>query len=64
MFTGFSCGGTVRGFGGAFADFTGAFFFGSMAAVRVFRVGVWMGDGAEGGRNERRRGRGFWEKDV
>jgi hypothetical protein len=32
-----------------------------MAAVRVFRVEAWMGDGAMGGRNERR---GFGGKDV
>jgi hypothetical protein len=58
----------VRGFGGAFvgvfATFAGAFLFGDMAAARVFRVGNWKGDGAAGGRNERRRGRGFVEKDV
>jgi hypothetical protein len=30
-----------------------------MAAAMVFGVGVWMGDGTVGGRNERRRGRGF-----
>jgi hypothetical protein len=53
MFTGFSFGGTVRGFGGAFvgafADFTGAFFFGGIAEARVFRVWVWMEDGAAAG---------------
>jgi hypothetical protein len=68
MFAGFSFGGTVRGFGvafvGAFAAFTGLFFFGGMAAARVFRVGVWMRDGAAGGKNVRPRGRDFAGKDV
>jgi hypothetical protein len=68
MFAGFSFGATVRSFGGAFvsafAAFAGAFLLGGMAAARVFRVGAWMGDGAAGGRNARRRGRGFGGKDV
>jgi hypothetical protein len=58
----------VRGFGNtfiaAFAAFAEAFLFGSMAAAKVFRVGAWMGDGAVGGRNKRRRGMGFGEKYV
>jgi hypothetical protein len=56
MFVGFSFGATLLGFGGAFvgvfAAFTGAFFFGGIAAVRVFWVGAWMRDGAAGGRNK------------
>jgi hypothetical protein len=35
MLSGFSFGATVRGFISAFADFTGALFFGGMAAARV-----------------------------
>jgi hypothetical protein len=34
------------------------------ASTRVFRVGVWMGDGSVGGRNERRSGRVIRENDV
>jgi hypothetical protein len=58
----------VRDFGdafvGGFAAFAEAFLFGGMVVTRVFRVGGWMGDGVAGGKNERRRGRGFGEKDV
>jgi hypothetical protein len=64
MFVGFSFRATVRGFVGAFAAFVGAFLFGGMAAARIFQVGGWMGDGAAGGRNERRRGWGFGGEDV
>jgi hypothetical protein len=46
MFVGISFGAMVRGFGDAFV---GAFLFGGMVAVRVFRVEAWMGDGAVGG---------------
>jgi hypothetical protein len=67
IFAGFSFGVTVRSFGGfvgGFVVFAGAFFFGGMAAARVFRVGGWMRDGAAGGKNERRMGRDFGGKDV
>jgi hypothetical protein len=62
-FASFSFGATVHGFGGAFvgafAEFTGVFCFGDMAAARVFRFGVWMGVRVTDGRNERWRGRSF-----
>jgi hypothetical protein len=58
MLPGFSFVATVRGFAGAFADFTRALFFGGMAAARVLCGVNWTdaGDGATGGRNKWRAG--------
>jgi hypothetical protein len=51
MLPGFSFVATMRGFAGAFADFTRALFFGGMAAARVLCGVNWTdaGDGATGG---------------